>query len=408
MTEDRSTRSVAINLFAINAFVYIALSMYSPYLSAFLNSEGLPASQIGILLAIGPFAALVIQPLWARLSDSTGKRRLVFSLVALGAAGMMLTPYTGEGFWHYFLTIFLYSCFANAIIPLSDAILVSEAHKYHLNYSTLRTGGTIGWSITVFLGGLFMNHHPSYLFALGSIGYVILGLLGLCLPKHVDQGEPDQMHHHRKKVFSLKREKGESIFTSREFIFVLALAFISQLGTNFNGSFLGMYVMQIGQPRSTIGLLNAISSLSELPILIFVARVNKKTGPMKLLFFSCFMLVLRLFFVSRGLLGTFMLGQAMQGLTYMIVHFCSVSWLYDNVKEGKLSQAQSILAMLQLGLASILGNIFGGRIVEALGLKTAYTSVSAAVLVLTGLILAAYLIYKAKENGQKVPAGGER
>ncbi len=407
MEKERSTRSVGLNLFAINAFVYIAMSMYTPYLSAFLQSEGLSASQIGILLAIGPFAALVIQPLWARLSDATGKRRLVFSLVALGASAMMLTTYIGEGFWHYFLTIFLYACFANAIIPLSDAILVSEAHKYHLNYSTLRMGGTIGWSITVYLGGLLMNRHPNYLFALGSVGYLLLCLLGLCLPRHVDQGEPGQMKHHRKHVL-FQRISGEErgIFTSREFIFVLGLAFISQLGTNFNGSFLGMYVMQIGQPRSTIGLLNMISSLSELPILILIARINKKTGPLKLLFFACFMLVLRLFCVSRGLLGTFMLGQAMQGLTYMIVHFCSVSWLYDNVKEGKLSQAQSILAMLQLGLASILGNIFGGRIVEALGLQTAYTAVSGAVFGLTALILASYLIYKSGEKKRRPAQGG--
>ncbi|MBR1757400.1 MAG: MFS transporter [Lachnospiraceae bacterium] len=395
MERERSTRSVAVNLFAINAFVYIAMSMYSPYLSAFLTSEGIKPSQVGILLAIGPFAALVIQPLWARLSDSTGKRRLVFSLVALGASMMMLTTYVGEGFWHYFLTIFMYSCFANAIIPLSDAILVSEAHKYHLNYSTLRLGGTIGWTITVYLGGLLMNKHPNYLFALGSLGYLILFILGLCLPKHVDEGERDIMHHQRKKVVVGKGTSGEKgIFKSKEFIFVLGLAFISQLGVNFNASFLGMYVLQIGKAQSTIGLLNAVSSFSEIPILILISRIVKKTGPVKMLFFACFMVVLRLFFVSRGMLPLFICGQAMQGLTYMIEHFCSVSWLYDNVKEGKLSQAQSILAMLQLGLASILGNIFGGRIVESLGLKTAFTTISASVCALTLVILLSYTIYK--------------
>ena len=394
MAETRSERSVAANLFAISAFVYIALSLYKPYVSAFLKSEGMRPSQIGVLLAIGPFAALVIQPFWARLSDTTGKRRTVFSFVALAACLTMLTTYLGDGFWHYFLTIFLYAGFTNALVPLSDAILVSEAHKYHLNYSTLRLGGTLGWTITVYLGGLLMTKHPNYLFALGSAGYLILCLLGFHLPKHVDEGEPDLMKHHRKKIVAkIKNSEEKGIFTSNEFIFLLGLAFICQLGTNFNSSFLGLYVLDIGKAQSTIGLLNALSSFSEVPVLILAARMMKKTGPMKLAFASCLLMSLRLLCVSRGTLGFFIVAQLMQGITYMVNHFCSVSWLYDNVKEGKLSQAQSILAMLQLGLASILGSIFGGRIVEALGMQQSYMAVSGTVFALTAVMLAGYVIY---------------
>ena len=51
-----------------------------------------------MLLAIGPIFAIFIQPLWAMLSDRTGKRKLLLILLALCTAGAYLLYYLGASF----------------------------------------------------------------------------------------------------------------------------------------------------------------------------------------------------------------------------------------------------------------------------------------------------------------------
>ncbi|WP_343209414.1 MFS transporter [Anaerolentibacter hominis] len=403
--KQRSVKSVGINLLMINAFVYVALSVYQPYLSAYYTSEGLTASEIGIILAIGPIVSILIQPIWARISDRTGRRKDIFSLVALGAAIAILTPYLGHSFGVYFISTFLFSSFTMAIIPLSDAIIVQQAHKYHLDYAKLRMGGTIGWSITVYLGGLILNVQPSFLFIMGSMGYLAMFLLARWLPAAVNEQKHPAVYQSEPAVKDAggatdkPKEKGFlGVFKTPECMFVLALAFINQVGLQFNTGYLGMYVVSIGQPQSTIGILNSISALSEIPILICINKMSKKFGAIRILIFACIMLSLRIFLVTLGVLPAFMLAQAMQGLTYMTVHFCCVAWIYDNVLEGRVSQGQSMLAMLQMGAGAILGSILGGFVVDNLGLKTAYLTISGCVLTLTLLLAVAYYFFSRKRN----------
>lgn len=56
------------------------------------------AAQIGVLLTISPLAVVFIQPLWARLSDATGKRRLVLALLSLASAAAALLYYLGTSY----------------------------------------------------------------------------------------------------------------------------------------------------------------------------------------------------------------------------------------------------------------------------------------------------------------------
>ena len=59
------------------------------------------------------------------------------------------------------------------------------------------------------------------------------------------------------------------IFTTSEIYYVLAFAFVSQMGLGFSGSFLGRYVVELGFGQGLVGVLSAVSALSEVPILLF-------------------------------------------------------------------------------------------------------------------------------------------
>ena len=114
-----------LRLFLINVSFWVACGSCAPFLSAYYKRIGLSFTQIGVLLAIGPIFAIFIQPLWAMLSDRTGKRKLLLILLALCTAGAYLLYYLGASFAVCLLAVLIVSLFSLALLPLCDALVIT-------------------------------------------------------------------------------------------------------------------------------------------------------------------------------------------------------------------------------------------------------------------------------------------
>jgi MFS family permease len=194
-------------------------------------------------------------------------------------------------------------------------------------------------------------------------------------------------------------EKGIlSILISNQVIFVLAFAFICQVGLSFYGGFTSVYLLNLGYGQGTIGLLNCISALSEVPVLFFANKLLKKLGSMKLLIASCIMMGIRTIMVTGGTLPIILLSQTLQGVTYMTVYYSCVIYINKNVKWGKQSQGQSILAIIQAGIGSILGNILGGYLADYAGLRISYFIMAIFIFTSTILVTIIMMVYTKKEK----------
>ena len=95
---------------------------------------------------------------------------------------------------------------------------------------------------------------------------------------------------------------------------------------------------------------------------------------------------------------TLVVAQLMQSVTYMTVYFCCTTYISKNVLPGKQSQGQSLLAMVQVGFASVIANVGGGFVSDMLGIPRAYMAVALMTLVLTTAVI---LIYRHSGWGEK-------
>ena len=107
---------------------------------------------------------------------------------------------------------------------------------------------------------------------------------------------------------------------------------------------------------------------------------------------------IRLFCVSGGSLPFFMLAQAMQGITYMVVHFGCATYIGSTVKSGKSFEGQSVLYIIQAGLASIIGNVLGGRLVDFAGNCLSYRLTGSFVLLAAACVIFVLLWQEHKER----------
>ncbi len=389
------------NLLLINAFIYITFALYTPYITSYYTKAGMSAVQIGILVTIGPLIAIFIQPLWAVISDRTGRKKEVLALVILGSALSMYSYYIGKTFLTFFIASFLVAIFSTSMVPLSDAIVLRSAQKHNFDFSKIRLAGSIGYATMVILSGAIVKSNPDLQFLLGSIGYFLLFIAILMLPKK--ECIPSEVI---KKVNTPKRSMKErlnllNIFESKQIFLLLAFAFISQVGLSFHFTFLGVYMTRLGYGESMIGWVNCVAAFSEIPVLFLINRVLRKFSAMTITIAACFFLIFRILLITGESTIFILLSNAIHGITFMAIYYSCAVFISKNVKPKNQSTGQSILAIVQAGIGSIVGNILGGRLVDAFGLKQAYIIMATFVLAATVLLLLVQLVLR-KSTGIKV------
>ena len=386
--------SAWLRLFLINVSFWVACGSCAPFISAYYKRIGLSFTQIGVLLAIGPIFAIFIQPLWAMLSDRTGKRKLLLILLALCTAGAYLLYYLGESFAVCLLAVLVVSLFSLALLPLCDALVIDRANAYGFPFARIRIGGTLGYAAMVFGAGMFLEKFDGAQFAVASVAYLLFAGAVMLLPQGGARKEAAPARREaapaRKKAVLAR----ESIFDTSEILFVLALALIESLGLGFCGSFMGSYAVELGFGSSLIGVLSCISALSEVPILLFAGKLVDRFGEIPLLIFSGVMMSLRLFLTGMGLVPAMISAQLLQSVTYMTTYICCTQYISKHVRAGKMSQGQSALAIVQSGLAAVASNLFGGMLVDAVGTRQAFFAVAAGVLAVALLVGGAYFLRK--------------
>ncbi len=394
------SNKLGINLLFINACIYITFSLYAPFLSSYYSKAGLNALQIGILLTVGPLVAIVIQPLWAILSDKTGRRKDILMLVIIGSGISIFSYYLGNTFLTFLIAASLLAIFSNSIAPLNDAITLRFANRYQLDFSRIRMGGTIGYAIFVIIAGIIVKQNPKIQFILGFVGYLVTLLMVRKLPQDEKQSDSKA-----KKSTSIEAPKSSGlgllhIFESKQIYFMLAFAFISQAGLSFNGSFIGVYMIKLGLSETMIGIINSICAFSEIPVLFVINWVLRKINTSKIIVFSSVLLGIRILLISSSNLGLMMAAQALNGLTYMTIYFSCAVFISRNVKQENQSKGQSVLTIVQAGIGSIVGNIVGGFFVDSFGLNIAYRYMAALIIIVS--ILLAVLQYLYNKNSKVV------
>lgn len=179
---------------------------------------------------------------------------------------------------------------------------------------------------------------------------------------------------------------------------VLGLAFVSQMGLSFYTGFIGPYILEKGYTQSTIGVINSISALSEVPVLFYINRMLRKHGTIKILFLSCFLMGIRILLPIRsGIIGI-VLAQLLQGVTYMTMYYSCAVYISTCVYEKYQTKGQSILNVVQLGLGAIVGNLVGGKLIRLLGYEKGYLLMAG---ITTLMTICALIVYFWKNREQR-------
>lgn len=147
-----------------------------------------------------------------------------------------------------------------------------------------------------------------------------------------------------------------------------------------------------------IGSLTAMTPLLAILVQPFWAYLSDLTGRRKAVLVSIvlasgiaiqgyrfchvFFLAFLVQFGTSVMLPLMIGAQVLQSASYMIPYYCCIVFINENVVDGKISQGQSRLAMVQQGFATVTGSLLGGALSGQIGLQNTFMAVA------SGLILA--------------------
>lgn len=389
------TQKRAWNLYAVNGMYYVTTALFTPYISAYYASRGMKEGQIGILSALIPVTSLLIQPLWAYISDRTGERKRILQFLCICCAITILFFLKADSFPTFLLAVVLFACFFSALLPLDDAVVMRLAEHEKVDFSRIRMSGTLCYALVVCGIGYFLKRHFQMMFLFNSVCFLFYFFC--CSTLREEQRRVVLPRSGR------KRKKQEKLFHSKKIVAVLLCAFAVQMGLSFNLTYLSVYLMELGYDQTMTGILNGISALSELPVLLLIRKIYGRCSLILLLGASAVLCAIRLLLAAEGSLILLIAAQLLQGPTFMVCYFSCATYIHEQVSRERISQGQSVLAWVQSGLGCMCGSLAGGYAARCAGIQNGYRIVAGGVLAV--VVIVAYInrrIQKKEESYNEI------
>lgn len=358
-------------------FIYFALfGALIPYASLYYQSLSFNAIQIGQLMAVFIGTKIIAPNLLGWLADHTGKTipwlRWSTFLTLLASVGFLVT----EAFWGLVLTVFGFSFFFHAALPLFESYTFTRLKGLKERYGQVRLWGSIGFIAATLGVGWQIEVSGIYIFP-----WVLSILAGLTWLSTFAVSEV-------KKVHSL--QQSDSFKTILKQPWVMALLVVSVLiqfshGTYY--SFYSIYLVEAGYSKTLIAWLWAIGVLAEVAVFFWMAPMFKRFQVTHLLMLSLWLTLIRWVMIPLfpEYLSLLIIAQTLHAASYGLFHATAI-YLIDHHFQGiNQSKGQAIYASTSHGLGGALGMLAAGYSWYAGGASLAF-AISAIAVVMAILV----------------------
>ncbi len=345
--------------------MYSAFGVASPFLPAYVNARGLPAEELGLVLAAGTAVRLLTAPLAGRLGDLMQALRVVLAVCAAIAALVTLGYLPAKGFWIFLALTLLHAAALAPITVLADALALSAALRQPRN--GFEYGWVRGTGSAAFIAGTLLSGQAVGAWGLGAIVWLQAGLLAAAAFAALRVPEP----RHRGSVPTARAPAGGVLLLLRLPLFrnvVLVAALI--LGSHaMHDAFAVIRWSAAGIRPGTSSVLWSLAVAAEVVVFFLIGpALIRRIGAAAAIGIAALAGVLRwaVMAQSTGLLAL-ALVQPLHGITFALLHLACMRLIARCVPEGLEGTAQAIYATVGIGVATALLTLVSGGLYARFG-----------------------------------------
>jgi MFS transporter, PPP family, 3-phenylpropionic acid transporter len=336
--------------------MYASFGVASPFLPAFVSARGLPAAEIGIVLAAATAVRLVSSPLAGRIADLTAALRIVLAVCAAAAALATLAYLPAGGFWSFFAIALLQAAALGPIAVLADALALGAACEY---------GWVRGTGSAAFILGTLLSGQAIGVFGLDVVVMLQSFLLGaaalaaLFVPE-MEHPSPKARPNAGAVTTLLKLPAFRSL--------VLAAALI--LGSHaMQDGFAVIRWSAAGISATTSSLLWSESVAAEVVVFFFIGPwlVSRLTPAGAMALAAVAGIVRWSVMAQASEAAAIALVQPLHGITFALLHLACMRTIRDIVPAGLEGTAQALYGTVGIGAATAVLTLVSGTLYARAG-----------------------------------------
>lgn len=334
-----SIKGLTFSFYATNALIL-------PFLPILFEDRGFNASQIGLLMTIGPFVTIFAQPLWGYLSDRYQKIKLIIFLLCAMTLLSSIGVFQPTGYPLALLFMTLIYFFQTSAVPILDSLCIKSAQKASVSYGSIRLYGSIGFTIVAVTSGLWLQA----IGGLQNLGYLywafwILPLIFIFFFKN------EKVTGERISLLSVKQ-----LIVSKKLLWFFFLIFIMMIPQRMSDGVLVLYLVELGAENAEVGWAWALVGIGEVITFSLLGRFLHKYNELIMLGVVSMCYTIR--WALYGLVSNPLIIVALQLLTlvtWAAFWIVAVQYVTRLVPEALRSTGQAMLSMVFLGICGITG-----------------------------------------------------
>ncbi|OLS37625.1 MFS transporter [Alkalihalophilus pseudofirmus] len=365
-------------LMAYLFFAYSTMTIVMSYIPLYFQADGLSGNEVGMLMAIGPFATIIAQPFWGFMSDKykTIKRMIVISAigVVIAAAGFMLM---GQ-FYGYLIMMFVLFLFLSPLTALGDSLSQKTATLKGVSFGRIRMWGSLGFATTSLLTGYVLT-------TIGvervMIPMIIMAVLALVMALTIEDVKGTN-----KPVTIISALK---IGLNKKLMFFLLCVVFISITHRANDSYLGLYIVDLGGAESLIGWAWFVGVSAEALVFATSPLWFRKFNPLSFIVIAGFIYSIR--WVLMGMITSPWMVLPLQlthGISFGMFYIAAFQYVNKLIPEHLQATGHVLFITTFFGLSGIFGSLFGGWMIDGFGLKALYFCLGGSALIgVAGLMI---------------------
>ena len=378
-------------------FYFGFVGCFMPYFSLYLNSVGLDAWQISVVLAMMPLMRLLAPAFWGVMSDRLGRKALLVRYV-LAASTLMFSGFLmTTNFVAMVVLMLLMSLFWSASLPLVEALTLGHLRLEAERYGQVRLWGSIGFIAAVQGVGVLLGWLPLTVVLWISLGFLLAaGATAAQIPES--------------EIIPRTSESGplrNSLLQPKVVALLLAGLLMSVAHTPLY-TFYSIHLVAHGYGKAAIGGLWSLGVLMEIAVFAFMPKLMA-TGSVRNILIASFALAALRFLLTGwavALPAVAAFAQMLHGASFGVHHAASITALNRWFSPREQGTVQALFGSISYGAGGVIGGVLTGFGWSRFGPEVTFSA--AAVAALLGLLLIWFGLGREDSHLERICKGAVR
>lgn len=322
--------------------IYFVYGAYVPFWSLWLESKGLSAEQIGLLIGLG----LGIRFAGNLLIMGRANRASLLIPTCRYLAVLSLLCYLGfywvDSFWALLALMLLANFIYPTLLPLSEALAARMMLQVKLDYGKVRLWGSAAFIVgSTLVGALVQHYGASWVLHAMILGLLLLTGLSWLPMAPAPQDAPS----------SGNKIGFRSLLTDKSFVIFLVVVSLLQGSHAAYYGFSALYWKAHGYAENVIGYLWALGVLAEILMFALSRRLLKGVSYQQLFFIGGLGCVLRWIMLANTTELVWLgVAQLLHAVTFCVSHLGAIRYMTQQLPAEQVIPAQTLYAALPTGI----------------------------------------------------------